>query len=142
MSEAARLTVRGTWWFASRQFWVVYGDIEAGEIRMGMMARMGDGFEAPVEMIESMLMSGTSHVALGFRPRSGPELERWRGLAWDGRVMEIATDTLYQPCPCCTFRTLPPPGRGSTERCLVCEGRTTEPTSAVPAPAPGRTERA
>ncbi|HEX8395265.1 MAG TPA: hypothetical protein VF665_23150, partial [Longimicrobium sp.] len=71
MSEAARLTVRGTWWFASRQFWVVYGDIEAGEIRMGMMARMGDGFEAPVEMIESMLMSGTSHVALGFRPRSG-----------------------------------------------------------------------
>lgn len=125
MSEAVRFRVRGTWWFASKQWWIVYGDAESGEIRPGMAASAvdGDPFSAPVDGLEWMLISTSArieHLALVFRPRSRRELDVWRARAWDDRVMEISADEILHPCPCCGFRTLPDPERGSYEICGVC----------------------
>lgn len=126
MSEPVRFRVRGTSWFQDRRHWIVYGDVEAGEIRPGMTASAvnGDPFAAPVDGLEWMLISasaGIEHRALVFRPRSRRELELWRAKSWDDRLLVIATDAILHPCPCCGFRTLAEPERGSYQICGVCD---------------------
>jgi hypothetical protein len=126
MSEPARFRVRGTWWFGSRCLWIVYGEIESGEIRPGMTAAAvdADPFVAPVDRLGWMLISvsaGVEHLALVFRPRSRRELDAWRARSWEDRSIAISTDAILHPCPCCGLRTLMDPERGSYDVCGVCD---------------------
>ncbi|NNC32175.1 hypothetical protein HKM21_23185 [Longimicrobium terrae] len=65
--------------------------------------------------------AGIEHLALVFRPRTRRQLDGWRAQAWDDRLIAIATDTILHPCPCCGFRTLADPERGSYAICGICD---------------------
>jgi len=92
---AARFRVEDTFEIASRGIFVAHGEILAGTVRSGQHVVTPPGLSAPVDAVESALLSATggrANVALCFRYRDREELARWQGLTLAGRTLEL-TDT-------------------------------------------------
>jgi len=88
----ARFRVQDTFEIASRQIFVAHGEILAGTLRRGQHVVAPLGLSAPVDAIESVLLSGTegrANVALCFRYRDRGELAQWQSLALTGRTLEL-----------------------------------------------------
>ena len=88
----ARFQVEDTFDIASRGIFVAHGTILHGTVRPGQRVVVPSGLSAPVDAVESGLLSATErreNVALCFRYRADEELARWQSVALAGQILEL-----------------------------------------------------
>jgi translation elongation factor EF-Tu-like GTPase len=88
----ARFQVEDTFKIASRRVFVAHGKVLAGTVRRGQHVVVPPGLSAPVDAVESVLLSATegrANVALCFRYNTEEDLAQWRSLGLIGQTLEL-----------------------------------------------------
>ena len=88
----ARFQVEDTFEIASRGIFVAHGTILVGTVCRGQRVVVPSGLNAPVDAVESVLLSATErreNVALCFRYHGDEELAQWQSLSLAGRILEL-----------------------------------------------------
>ena len=89
---SARFRVEDTFLIPTRSIVVAHGQILAGTVYAGQRAVSANGFDAPVNAIEFVLLSATEgreNPALCFKYQSDIELAQWLALDLAGQTLEL-----------------------------------------------------
>jgi translation elongation factor EF-Tu-like GTPase len=88
----ARFQVEDTFEIASRRIFVAHGKVLTGTVHRGQQVVVPSGLSAPVDAVESVLLSATEgreNVALCFRYHGDEDLAQWQSLGLAGQTLEL-----------------------------------------------------
>lgn len=124
--STAVFRVTGTSSLPSRGCFVVHGYLESGDVVPGCVVTAGPAhrpaFRAAISAIGGVRARAGDppEVALVFRYLEVDDAARWPHHFAPGQVLAIPGHPVLHPCPCCGFRTLESPTRGSYDICESC----------------------